>query len=77
MTFEDRMQAAGLTVKPEDQAKLFHAFTQLDASSTRRHEGTGLGLHLSQKLADMLGLRITFATRFGEGSTFTLHLKDA
>ena len=67
----------GAGIRPEDQPKLFHAFTQLDASSTRRHEGTGLGLHLSQKLADMLGLRITFATRFGEGSTFTLHLKDA
>ena len=67
----------GAGIRPEDQSKLFHAFTQLDASSTRRHEGTGLGLHLSQKLADMLGLRITFATRFGEGSTFTLHLKDA
>jgi protein-histidine pros-kinase len=67
----------GAGIRPEDQAKLFHAFSQIDASSTRRHEGTGLGLHLSQKLADLLGLRITFATRFGEGSTFTLHLKDA
>jgi protein-histidine pros-kinase len=67
----------GAGIKPEDQAKLFQAFSQIDASSTRRHEGTGLGLHLSQKLADLLGLRITFATRFGEGSTFTLHLKDA
>jgi protein-histidine pros-kinase len=67
----------GAGIRPEDQAKLFHAFSQIDASSTRRHEGTGLGLHLSQKLAELLGLRITFETRFGEGSTFTLHLKDA
>jgi len=67
----------GAGIKPDDQAKLFQAFSQIDGSSTRRHEGTGLGLHLSQKLAEMLGLRITFATRFGEGSTFTLHLKDA
>ena len=67
----------GNGIRPEDQAKLFHAFSQIDGSTTRRHEGTGLGLHLSQKLADLLGLRITFATRFGEGSTFTLHLKDA
>ena len=67
----------GTGIRPEDQAKLFHAFSQIDGSTTRRHEGTGLGLHLSQKLADLLGLRITFATRFGEGSTFTLHLKDA
>jgi len=67
----------GTGIRPEDQAKLFHAFSQIDGSTTRRHEGTGLGLHLSQKLADLLGLRITFATRFGEGSTFTLHLRDA
>jgi len=67
----------GAGIKADDQAKLFQAFSQIDGSSTRRHEGTGLGLHLSQKLAEMLGLRITFATRFGEGSTFTLHLKDA
>jgi PAS domain S-box-containing protein len=67
----------GAGIKPDDQVKLFQAFSQIDGSSTRRHEGTGLGLHLSQKLAEMLGLRITFATRFGEGSTFTIHLKDA
>jgi signal transduction histidine kinase len=67
----------GAGIRPEDEAKLFQAFSQIDASSTRRHEGTGLGLHLSQKLAELLGLHITFATRFGEGSTFTLHLKDA
>jgi protein-histidine pros-kinase len=67
----------GAGIKADDQAKLFQAFSQIDGSSTRRHEGTGLGLHLSQKLAEMLGLRITFATRFGEGSTFTIHLKDA
>jgi PAS domain S-box-containing protein len=67
----------GAGIRPEDETKLFQAFSQIDGSSTRRHEGTGLGLHLSQKLAELLGLRITFATRFGEGSTFTLHLKDA
>ncbi|HKE49655.1 MAG TPA: PAS domain S-box protein [Rhodanobacteraceae bacterium] len=74
---EIRVSDTGTGIRPEDETRLFQAFTQLDASSTRRHEGTGLGLHLSQKLAELLGLRITFATRYGEGSTFTLHLKDA
>jgi protein-histidine pros-kinase len=74
---EIRVRDTGAGIRPEDQAKLFQAFTQIDSSSTRRHEGTGLGLHLSQKLAELLGLRITFATHYGEGSTFTLHLKDA
>jgi protein-histidine pros-kinase len=67
----------GTGIRPEDQAKLFQAFSQIDSSSTRRYEGTGLGLHLSQKLAELLGLHITFVTRYGEGSTFTLHVKDA
>jgi PAS domain S-box-containing protein len=66
----------GAGIRTEDQPKLFQAFSQIDASSTRRHEGTGLGLHLSQKLAELLGLRITFTTRYGEGSTFAIHLKD-
>jgi PAS domain S-box-containing protein len=66
----------GCGIRAEDEAKLFHAFSQIDSSSTRRHEGTGLGLHLSQKLAEMLGLSITFSTQYGKGSTFTLHVKD-
>jgi signal transduction histidine kinase len=65
---------SGCGIKPEDQAKLFQAFTQLDSSSTRRYEGTGLGLHLSQKLAALLGGGIAFHSRYGAGSTFVLTL---
>ena len=66
----------GIGIKPEDQAKLFHAFTQVDASSSRRYEGTGLGLHLSQKLAELLGGRISMQSEYGKGSEFTLVLED-
>ena len=66
----------GVGIKTEDQEKLFQAFTQMGTSNARRHEGTGLGLHLSQKLAELLGGRIEFKSEFGKGSTFTLALHD-
>lgn len=64
----------GIGIKPEDQDKLFQAFTQVDSSSARRHEGTGLGLHLSKKLAELLGGHIEFQSEFGKGSVFQLVL---
>jgi signal transduction histidine kinase len=66
----------GAGIKPEDQLKLFQAFQQVVASSVGRHEGTGLGLYLSQKLAAMLGGRIEFQSEFGKGSTFRLALAE-
>lgn len=67
----------GCGISEQDQQRLFQAFTQVDASSTRRHEGTGLGLHLSQKLAALLGGRLTCESTVGAGSKFTLALPDA
>ncbi|MBP7999452.1 MAG: PAS domain S-box protein [Chloroflexi bacterium] len=62
----------GIGIRVEDQDRLFQAFQQLETTGARRHEGTGLGLHLSQKLADLLGGRISFRSEFGQGSTFIL-----
>jgi signal transduction histidine kinase len=64
----------GIGLRPEAQAKLFQAFTQVDTATSRRQEGTGLGLHVSQKLAHLLGGRITVQSEYGAGSTFTLDL---
>jgi protein-histidine pros-kinase len=66
----------GVGIRPEDQAKLFQAFGQLGATARRRGEGTGLGLHLSQKLAVLLGGQITFQSEVGKGSRFTLVLNE-
>jgi len=66
---------SGSGIKQEDQAKLFQAFSQLDSTSTRHVEGAGLGLYLSQNLANLLGGSLFFSSDFGKGSTFTLALK--
>lgn len=64
----------GPGIAPEQQGRLFQAFTQLDAGNTRQYEGTGLGLHLSQKLAGLLQGEIVCESQYGVGSTFTLQL---
>jgi protein-histidine pros-kinase len=55
---------------------LFEPFAQLDILRARSREGSGLGLHLSQKLARLMGGKITFSSEFGKGSTFTLLMPE-
>jgi protein-histidine pros-kinase len=69
---ELRVIDTGGGIKPEEQEKLFKAFTQLGATQVG---GTGLGLHLSQKLAQLLNGSISVTSEFGKGSTFTLSLQ--
>jgi PAS domain S-box-containing protein len=69
---ELRVIDSGVGLKPEDQENLFKAFTQLGAGHIG---GTGLGLHLSQKLAELLDGSISFTSEFGKGSTFILSLR--
>jgi signal transduction histidine kinase len=67
---------SGAGIRPDDQAKLFQAFSQLDSTSTRHAEGAGLGLYLCQNLANLIGGTLGLESEFGKGSTFTLTLKD-
>ncbi len=67
----------GSGISKDDQAKLFQAFEQGGSSATRRHDGTGLGLYISHKLATNLGGTIVCASTPGKGSRFTVTLEEA
>ena len=60
----------GIGLAPQQSEKLFAAFSQADASSTRKVGGSGLGLVICQRLASMMGGRIWVKSALGEGSTF-------
>jgi CheY-like chemotaxis protein/anti-sigma regulatory factor (Ser/Thr protein kinase) len=64
----------GIGMTPEQLARLFEAFTQADAATTRRFGGTGLGLALSRRLCRMMGGDVTVESESGRGSTFTIRL---
>jgi len=66
----------GVGVKPEEQPRLFRAFQQLHAGKPRS-EGTGLGLYLSGRLAELIQGRIEFESEYGKGSRFTLLIPKA
>jgi signal transduction histidine kinase len=67
----------GPGVPAEMQGRMFAAFTQADASTTRRREGLGIGLYLGGKIMAAHGGRIEYAPREGGGSVFTLVLPAA
>ena len=64
----------GIGIAPEDQARLFQPFVQIDAGLARRYEGTGLGLSLVRRLADLHGGGVTLESEPGKGSRFTVTL---
>ena len=64
----------GIGISAEDQKKLFQPFVQLDSALSRQHEGTGLGLALSQRLAEMHGGRITVFSEPNKGARFMVTL---
>jgi signal transduction histidine kinase len=64
----------GIGIKAEDMDRLFVEFRQLDSGAGRHHEGTGLGLALSRKIAHLMGGTIDVESEVGVGSVFTFTL---
>ncbi|HUH23238.1 MAG TPA: ATP-binding protein [Brevundimonas sp.] len=73
--FEFSVTDSGSGISREDLERLFQPFTQVDNSSTRKFGGTGLGLTIARRMAQIMGGDITVTSRLGEGSTFTLSIE--
>ncbi len=67
---------SGIGMSDEQIGRLFQAFTQADASTTRNYGGTGLGLTITKHFCTMLGGDVTVTSEPGKGSTFTITLPD-
>jgi len=70
-TLRIRVRDTGIGIKDIDKKKLFKAFSQADTSTTRRYGGTGLGLIISNSLAERMGGKIEFESVAGQGTTFS------
>jgi PAS domain S-box-containing protein len=69
-----RVTDSGIGMTDEQASKLFEAFTQADASTSKRFGGTGLGLTITRKFCQMMGGDVGVESVEGEGSTFTMRL---
>jgi len=64
----------GIGISEEQQTRIFDPFVQADGASDRRYEGSGLGLTLVRRLAQLMGGDVTVASAVGQGSVFTLRV---
>ncbi len=75
VTLRISVRDSGVGIPPKQQAILFRPFQQGDGSITRRYGGTGLGLVITRRLAEMMGGNISLSSQPGEGSTFNVAIR--
>jgi signal transduction histidine kinase len=71
------VEDTGIGITPEQIARIFDAFTQADASTTRKYGGTGLGLTITDQLLHLMGGGVAVTSEPGRGATFTFWLPCA
>ncbi|MBV9470587.1 MAG: HAMP domain-containing histidine kinase [Abitibacteriaceae bacterium] len=64
----------GIGMTPDQLGRMFQAFSQADASTTRKFGGTGLGLAITKQFSQMMGGDVTVESEYGKGTTFTILL---
>jgi len=70
-----KIKDSGAGIPKDKQSRLFKAFSQVDASTTRKHGGTGLGLVICGRLVDLMGGKIAIESEPGEGTTVSFNIK--
>jgi signal transduction histidine kinase len=68
--FRLEVEDSGIGIKPEDIHKLFIEFQQLDAGTSKKYAGTGLGLALTKRIVEAQGGKIGVQSKVGKGSVF-------
>ena len=67
-----KVEDTGIGIKEEDKEKMFRSFQRLDQQKNRSIEGTGLGLHITHRLLELMNGSIEFTSEYGKGTTFML-----